>query len=101
MQDFPNDLAYPFGGSEDETRYAFLEIHYDNPKLKQNLKDNSGMRLYVTKNYRKTEFGVLTVGSTSDWSGIILPPQAQSFTTNYGCRSDCTNVKPNLKFFFT
>lgn len=31
IQDFPDDLAYPLGGSEDEFKYFYLEIHYNNP----------------------------------------------------------------------
>ena len=31
IQDFPQNLAYPLGGSEDEFKYFFLELHYDNP----------------------------------------------------------------------
>lgn len=31
IQNFPDDLAYPIGGSENETKYFFLEIHYNNP----------------------------------------------------------------------
>lgn len=32
IQDFPEHLAYPIGGSKDDTfKYFFLQIHYDNP----------------------------------------------------------------------
>ena len=33
VQDFPADLAYPMGGSDDEFKYFVFEIHYDNPEL--------------------------------------------------------------------
>ena len=32
IQDFPEDLAYPLGGSENEFKYFMLQIHYDNPQ---------------------------------------------------------------------
>lgn len=35
VQDLPPELGYPFGGSDLETKYFYLEIHYDNPSLKQ------------------------------------------------------------------
>ena len=31
IQDFPEHLAYPIGGSKDSFRYFFFEIHYNNP----------------------------------------------------------------------
>ena len=84
IQDIPENLAYPLGGSPSEMKYFYLQVHYDNPsqllsKIKfsifigpkiiymyiffsfKDVKDTSGIRLYVTKKYRPTEFGVLTV----------------------------------------
>ena len=61
-------MAYPFGGSESEAKYFFLEIHYDNLSLKADIKDYSGIKLYVTTNYRPIEFGILTVGAIPDWN---------------------------------
>ncbi|RMZ99630.1 DBH-like monooxygenase 1, partial [Brachionus plicatilis] len=94
IQDFPEDLAYPMGGPDEETRYFFLEIHFDNPRLKKDITDNSGVRLYGTKNYRKNEFGVFTIGASENYGGLIVPPGADTFRVNYGCSSDCVN-----KFF--
>ena len=68
IQDFPENLAYPFGGSETEAKYFFLEIHYDNPSLRANITDYSGIKLHVTTNYRPIEFGILTVGAIPDWN---------------------------------
>lgn len=80
VQDFPQDIAYPLGGSSNEFKYFYLQMHYDNPGLIPSMlfrikndflivfiilfldvKDNSGIRLHVTKKYRPIEFGVLTV----------------------------------------
>ena len=47
--------------------------------------------MYVTENYRKTEFGVLTTG-TGGVGGIIIPPNADRLELNAVCQSDCTNV---------
>lgn len=41
IQDFPEDLAYPIGGSEDEFKYFYLEIHYDNPHKVPSIKNLS------------------------------------------------------------
>ena len=37
VQDFPEDVAYPLGGSSNEFKYFILQIHYNNPnKLEGN-----------------------------------------------------------------
>lgn len=89
-------MAYPLGGSDDEAKYFFLEIHYDNPKLKKDAPDFSGVRLYGTKNYRKNEFGVFTVGGSENYAGLIIPPGADKFSVNYGCSADCVDVSWNI-----
>jgi hypothetical protein len=30
VQNFPDDMAYPLGGSEDEFKYFYLQLHYNN-----------------------------------------------------------------------
>jgi hypothetical protein len=35
VQDFPSNLAYPIGGSTNRVKYFIIEMHYDNPELKQ------------------------------------------------------------------
>ena len=32
--DFPEKLGYPVGGAEYDLKYVMLEIHYDNPEMK-------------------------------------------------------------------
>ena len=59
--------------------------------------DNSGVKLYLTKDYRKTEFGIVTLGANSDWAGLLVPPLADKFDAEYACRKDCLNV---LYIFF-
>lgn len=81
------------GGSDDETKYFYLEIHYDNPRLKKDAVDLSGVRFYGTKNYRESEFGVLTVGASENYEGLIIPPGSDRFSVKYGCSSECLNVR--------
>ncbi len=33
-QDFPKHLGYPLGGEKNSFKYFILEMHYDNPELK-------------------------------------------------------------------
>jgi len=53
------------GGPDLESKYFVLQMHYDNPGGRTNVTDNSGFKLYVTQNYRPTEFGILIVGATA------------------------------------
>ncbi|CAF1012278.1 unnamed protein product [Brachionus calyciflorus] len=103
IQDFPKDLAYPLGGSDKTGKYFFIEIHYDNPKLKSNVRDFSGIRYYTTKNYRQTEFGIFTVGTSESFNGIIVPPKADRYQLDYSCSTECTDKifdeQPEIKVF--
>ena len=60
--------------------------------------DNSGVRLYVTKEYRPIEFAILTVGALSSWNGILVPPYVDRFPIDYYCKKEALNV---LKITFT
>lgn len=92
IQDFPRNLAYPMGKDRSESKYLFIEMHYNNPKLKI-AKDMSGIRLYATQNYRPEEFGIIYTGAVENWTAQIIPPKAKDFRMDYHCRSSCfTNL---------
>ncbi len=90
--DFPSNLAYPLGGPNADFKYFFLELHYTNPALVKGAQLRTGFRFYVTQQYRPIEFGVFTVGSFFNWAGLLIPPNANKFQTDYYCRSDCVEV---------
>lgn len=90
VTEFPNGLGFPLGGSDAEFKYFKFQIHYNNPDL-ATIRDQSGIRFYLTENLRKTEIGIFTIGATSTWNGISIPPKAQNFKLEYSCRMDCTN----------
>jgi hypothetical protein len=55
------------------------------------VRDTSGLKLYVTQNYRPTELGILTVGSALE--SLVLPPKAERFdNTDFVCRKQCMDV---------
>lgn len=92
VQDFPQKFGYPVGGGEKEFKYFFLEMHYENPTLDQNVREDSAFRLYVTENYREIEFGIFTGGTLSDSRGIIVPQGAKNLNIEYMCRKDGINA---------
>ncbi|CAI8042465.1 DBH-like monooxygenase protein 1 homolog, partial [Geodia barretti] len=86
---YPNNVAFPFGG-EDFPEYVVMELHYDNPELKQGTVDSSGMRLWYTSTPREHEAGVLQVGHfVTEYH--IIPPNSENFTTTGIVFDDCTN----------
>ncbi|XP_064648503.1 DBH-like monooxygenase protein 1 [Lineus longissimus] len=87
---FPEHVGYPLGGP-DESKYARLEIHYDNPELRSDIFDNSGMRLTYTAQLRPHDMGVLTVGKIVSLSHVI-PPQQEAFISNTKCNEKCFNA---------
>ena len=43
-------------------KYILIEIHYDNPKLLNSIVDDSGVKLYFTKQLREQNLGLLILG---------------------------------------
>ncbi len=64
---FPSDKAYPLGGADFYVKYYVLMTHLRNPSgiTNENLKVNSGFRLFTTQTYRPIEFGILTVSESN------------------------------------
>ena len=38
------------------------------------------------------EIGIITVGSTSDENGIIIPPNTSNYSLEFDCQTNCMNV---------
>ncbi len=57
---FPTNVGYPFENEND--KYLLLEMHYDNPLELDNIVDDSGMRLYFTKELRVNDLGLMILG---------------------------------------
>lgn len=55
--------------------------------------------MYVTKNYRPTEFGVISIGMGN--GGLVLPPKVDRIDMNYMCQKECTNVNDYSTFYLT
>lgn len=101
-------MGYPLGGSEDETKFFFLEMHFENPYGDLGVKDNSGMRIYGTKQYREIEMGIYSAGAFPDPMAMGLPPNIDRVNLEYLCTKNDINVnlffykffRQNLKGFF-
>ncbi|XP_076060837.1 MOXD1 homolog 1-like [Oratosquilla oratoria] len=80
---YPENVGYPIG----DVKYFMLEVHYNNPKLKKNITDSSGVRVLYTDKLREFESGTLVVGE-SPTPEMIIPP-GQVLTTSSQCSASC------------
>ena len=53
-------MGYPFGGAG-QSRYFYIQWHFENINKTVGVKDNASLQIYFTKNYRPIEFGVFQV----------------------------------------
>ncbi|XP_074648518.1 DBH-like monooxygenase protein 1 isoform X2 [Tubulanus polymorphus] len=86
---FPVNVGYPLGG-DDPARYMLFEVHYDNPRMKKGIRDQSGLRFYYTERLRQHDAGVLEVGHTVWWPPMLIPPKAKEFRVDNYCSGSCT-----------
>eukprot|EP01084_Bolivina_argentea_P203363 347353_1 len=86
---FPNDAGLPMSGNSG-LHYMIMEIHYDNPELKKNIIDFSGVRIWYTSQLREYDAGLLTIGSAINPYGQFIPQGMDELITNSFCTSDCT-----------
>ena len=56
----PKHIGVPIGQANGGGSYFLLETHYDNPDLRNDLLDNSGMRFYLTDELREYNAGLLS-----------------------------------------
>merc|ERR1712228_682156 len=92
---FPEDVAMPLAG-DSGLHYALLEIHYDNPMLRQDIVDSSGVRVYVQPTPRQYEMGTLAVALAISPLGQWIPPGLDNAHNVAFLPKDCsTNAIPD------
>ncbi|RUS69044.1 hypothetical protein EGW08_023195 [Elysia chlorotica] len=84
---FPKNVGYPVGEANDPGIFM-LETHYDNPRMRSDFVDSSGMRMYVTSQLRQHDAGIIMVGVNVDKYHII-PPYEESFLSQGICHESC------------
>jgi len=94
--EFPRDTGLPFGG-ENYSPYVLIKIHYNNFYKKNNIIDNSGLGVVLTKKLRKYDSGILEIGVKN--SEIGIPPKQGNFILSGYCISDCTKKFEKIKVF--
>jgi len=85
----PEHVGIPIA-EQSENSYYMLEVHYNNPMLK-NVNDSSGVRLHLTEKLRPQEAGILVTGVAVSPLHLI-PPQRKEYATVGYCTSACTQI---------
>ncbi|KAK3577799.1 hypothetical protein CHS0354_024842 [Potamilus streckersoni] len=65
---------------------AALQVHWNNPTKSSTMTDGSGMTLFYTKQRRRYDAAMFTVGQEY----IVIPPRMQSVSVTSVCPGDCT-----------
>nr|CAG4647751.1 EOG090X0318 [Moina brachiata] len=87
---YPPEAGLPIGGP-DFSPYVMLEVHYNNPTLRGDWIDSSGIRMWYTSHLRKYDAGVMELGLEYT-DKMALPPGIDSFTLSGFCIAECTAV---------
>ncbi|KAK3781429.1 hypothetical protein RRG08_019055 [Elysia crispata] len=84
---YPSHVGYSLGSSGDPG-YFVMETHYDNPMMRRDYVDDSGLRVYLTRQLRQYDGGVLMAGVHVDAHQIIPPYDPHFLSTGY-CDAAC------------
>lgn len=87
---YPEEAGLPIGGPN-FNHYIMLEVHYNNPELKSDFVDSSGIRFYITPKLRPMDAGVIELGLEYT-DKMAIPPNQERFQLSGYCVSECTAV---------
>merc|ERR1712137_46928 len=87
---FPEDVGFPVQERPNMNDYFLMETHYDNPTQRTGVIDNSGVRMTLTKQFRRQEAGLLQLGQDVNTYQMI-PPGEEAFVSSGFCTEECIN----------
>ncbi|CAF1166007.1 unnamed protein product [Adineta steineri] len=86
LVEFPEEAGYPVSG-DFASKYYMLEMHYNNPKLTPNRRDNSGIRFYIGEELRQYDIGYISFGTVVNTLALAIPPNMERFNVDSYCPS--------------
>nr|WDE40212.1 dopamine beta hydroxylase-like protein [Schizocardium californicum] len=86
---YPKEAGVPLGGPG-FSRYVVLEVHYNNPDLREGSIDASGIKFYYTPTLRPHDAGIMELGLIYS-SKMAIPPQSEGFILDGYCTPGCTD----------
>ncbi|KAJ0176492.1 hypothetical protein K1T71_007671 [Dendrolimus kikuchii] len=87
---YPKEAGLPLGGP-DANKYLMLEVHYNNPELRKDWVDSSGIIMHVTGNRRKYDAAIMELGLEYT-DKMAIPGGQKAFALSGYCIPQCTGV---------
>ncbi|XP_049873165.1 tyramine beta-hydroxylase [Pectinophora gossypiella] len=87
---YPEEAGLPLGGPQ-ANKYVMLEVHYNNPELKSDWVDSSGVVLHVTANRRRYDAAIMELGLEYT-DKMAIPGGQKAFPVSGYCIPQCTGV---------
>jgi hypothetical protein len=86
----PDNVGFALGGPDGYKSFT-IEIHYDNPLLKQGAVDSSGIKMYYSSKTRAYTAGLAILGDSSmALAGSSIPEGLADY--QFHCGSGCTSL---------
>lgn len=86
---FPEHVGFALGET-DSPKFLMLETHYDNPQLRNDVVDSSGIRLHLTSQLRTHDCDMLITGAIVNEYATVVPPKQKAFLVESHCTKECT-----------
>ena len=88
----PDNVAFGMGPTSSNRLQSFMiNMHYNNPKLIENVTDSSALRVYYSSTPREHELGILSMGDPlSNLQGTPMPEGYSQY--DFECSSQCSSV---------
>ncbi|XP_045498203.1 tyramine beta-hydroxylase [Colias croceus] len=87
---YPKKAGLPLGGPG-ANKYVMLEVHYNNPELKDDWIDSSGIILHLTANRRTYDAAIMELGLEYT-DKMAIPGRQEAFPLTGYCIPQCTGV---------
>jgi len=79
-------------GKDTDVIFTVLQVHYDNPGLRTDMTDSSGVEMKLTPVLRRHDVGVLLMGT--DLQSIALPPGVPDYQISGNCTAQRSALLP-------
>ncbi|KAI5633676.1 tyramine beta-hydroxylase [Phthorimaea operculella] len=87
---YPAEAGLPIGGP-DSNKFVMLEVHYNNPEMKSDWVDSSGIVLHVTAKKRRYDAAIMELGLEYT-DKMAIPGGQRAFPLSGYCIPQCTGV---------
>ncbi|KAL0838663.1 hypothetical protein ABMA28_016736 [Loxostege sticticalis] len=87
---YPKEAGLPLGGPN-ANKYVMLEVHYNNPELKKDWVDSSGISIHITSERRRYDAAIMELGLEYT-DKMAIPGGQKAFPLTGYCIPQCTGV---------